>query len=225
MTIAFIFWGKYDGFNSALACANARANCPVIVIADRPHPMGKLLAETVGNWCSYSLSRWFVLLELGRKMPHIFPVFCCDWDVMIFQDLAKAYEPFQDCDFTVSMDGNMMSAVYGMNRVEPLEALCEVIKRDAKDKTLNDMEATARLAREGNWKVGNLFEIKNDSVFDHNIVCGSERFQMDGNVKRIVWHNQSPYFVRHDGGLVRANTIHCWGPFKSKPAELLKKAI
>lgn len=228
MNLVYIYWGHYDGFESVLACAKARANCLIKVIShDTAYKMDiqKRLAEHVGEWCSYSLARWFVLRDMARNDTEItFPIFCSDWDVMIFQDLGKAYEPFLEYDYTVSIDGGMSSAAYGVNNFEALDALCNLIEANMTDKTLNDMEAWARLTRTGNWKVGNLFEIKNDSVFDHNIVCGADRFEMVDGCKQVVWKDGSPYFKKHDRSFVKAITCHCWGPWKSKPAELLRKA-
>lgn len=224
MNLVFIHWGHYDGFKSVLACAKARCNCPIRVISAPVVTIQKELAAHVGEWCSYSLSRWFVLRDLVRKEPDLLPVFCCDWDVMIFQDLAKAYEPFKDFDYTVSIDGGMASAAYGVNNFEALDALCNLVQNNLTDKTLNDMEAWSRLTRTGKWKAGNLFEIKNDSVFDHNIVCGADRFEMVNGCKQVVWKDGYPYFKKHDCSLVKAATIHCWGPYKSKPDSLLKLA-
>lgn len=224
MNLVYIFWNHYDGFEFVLACAKARANCSIGVFRDREVEMQKQLAQHVGEWCSYSLARWFFLRDLTRRNPHLFPVFCSDWDVLVFQDLAKAYEPFMDYDYTVSIEGGMSSAAYGVNNFKALDALCNLIEANIGDKTLNDMEAWARLTRTGNWKVGNLFEIKNDSVFDHNIVCGGDTYEMVDGCKQVVWKDGSPYFKKHDRSLVKAVTIHAWGPWKSKPAELLRKA-
>lgn len=226
MNLIYIFWGSYDGFKSVLACAKARANCPIKVVENPQVPIQKRLAEHVGEWCSYSLARWFVLRDMAGECPttDFFPVFCSDWDVLIFQDLAKAYEPFLEYDYTVSIEGGMSSAAYGVNNFEALDALCKLIEANMTDKTLNDMEAWARLTRTGKWKVGNLFEIKNDSVFDHNIVSGGDTYEIVDGVKQVVWKDGSPYFKKHDRSFVKAVTIHAWGPWKSKPAELLRKA-
>ncbi len=89
------------------------------------------------------------------------------------------------------------------------------------------MEAWSRLSRKFNWKVGNLFETINGSVFDHNMHCGGERFVMDGPAKYIMWQDgppcYQPYFVRLDGALVAANSIHCWGTYKTRTREVLLK--
>lgn len=239
MTLVFITWGSYEGFQAVLSCAKARAGCRIIVISNNKvegvehiplsdFPIGQVmlgkLKPHVGEWAAYSLARWFVLRELLTPHPDMVPVFCADWDVMIFRDLAKAYTPFLDCDYTVSIDQDMSSAAYGVNNFAALDALCNLIADNQSDPTLNDMEAWARLTRTGKWKVGNLFEIHDESVFDHNIVCGADRFMMLDGCKEVTWLDGIPYFQLFDLTLIRATTIHCWGPWKSKPAELLRLA-
>ncbi len=238
MTLCFIFWGKYDGYKSVLACARARAGCPIIVISDGKPPEGvrhiplsdfptserlrRYMIPHIGRWCSFSLARWHVLREFARKEPDIFPVFCADWDVMIFRNLPDAYAPFKTFDYTNSQYTGMGSAPYGINNPAALEALCDLIEANATDTALNDMEAASRLERTGNWKVGNLFEIVNGSVFDHSAHCGGDRFQMAGEAKMVMYNNGLPYFSLHDGTLIMANTIHLWGSYKTRADEVAR---
>ena len=243
MTLVFIHWGHYAGFQDALACAIARAGCPIWVISDRPAPgrvkhlplstfptasrMRCEIAVHTGAWASFSLARWFVLRELITLHPEItFPIFCADWDVLIFRDLATAYKPFESFDYTVSMEGPMESAAYGINRPEPLHAFCRLVEclcaEGAKD--LNDMEAWSRNRRAHNWNVGNLFEIHDGSVFDHSMHCGADRFMMDGPTKKVLLESGQPYFVLKDSKIIAANTMHCWGSFKTRTAEVRKMA-
>ncbi len=155
-------------------------------------------------------------------------MFCADWDVMIFRNLPDAYAPFKTFDYTNSQYTGMGSAPYGINNPAALEALCDLIEANATDSTLNDMEAASRLERTGNWKVGNLFEIVNGSVFDHSMHCGGDRFQMEGEAKRVVYSDGNPYFLLHDGlltapeTLIAANTIHLWGSYKTRADEVAR---
>lgn len=247
MILVFIYWGNYDGLNAVLACAKARAECPIYVISDSQPPSGVnhipisdysiggrmmelFCSNNICRWAAFSLSRWYILRDfmISRELP--FPVFCADWDVMIFRNLAKSYEPFREKDFTVSYEGAMSSAAYGVNHIDPLNAYCTLIEKQAHDggdyaATLNDMEAWARTYRAHLFKVGNLHEIHNGSVFDHSMHCGQDRFAFDGEAKRLEFHEHNPYFVLKDGQTrIAANTIHCWGSYKHKPNELAKHA-
>ncbi len=237
MTLVFIFWGKYAGFEAVLACAKARAGCRIIVISDAKKPPQDVEHVRLGEfqdglrmrwtiemqsgdrWCSYSLARWFVLRELGEKQPDIFPVFCSDWDVMIFRNLAEAYAPFMEFDYTISREGGMESAAYGVNNPAALDAWCKLVEY-LTPCVPNDMEAWSRLTRTGVWDVGNLFEIRNGSVFDHNMHSGGDRFDMQGEAKKVAY-SADPYFELHDGTLIRANTMHLWGSYKSRAHEVL----
>jgi hypothetical protein len=86
------------------------------------------------------------------------------------------------------------------------------------------MEAWSRNRRAHDWKVGNLYEIHDNSVFDHSMHAGGERFVTDGPAMKVVFENQQPYFLSHDGSLVAANTLHCWGSYKTRTAEMRKLA-
>jgi hypothetical protein len=159
-----------------------------------------------------------------------FPVFCVDWDVMVFQDLQKAYIPFKEYDISVSFEGKMSSAAYCVNHISPLSSYCALIEQQAQEggdqaERLNDMEAWARTYRHFDLNIGDLHQIKNGTVFDHSMHCGQDRFEFDGQTKKLEFHDHNPYFVLKDGKTrILANTIHCWGSYKSKPNELVKNA-
>lgn len=247
MTLVFIMWtanGGYSGFANVLECAKRRANCPIWVISDQGAPGGvhhvpisefpvgdrvrdqysKHTAPVLGM----SVARWFVLRDFIKEHNPAFPIFCADWDVMIFRDLADAYAPFADCDYTVSMVGDADSAAYGVNRLEPLDAFCDMIdtmndENDPRAEMIDDMLAWQLNRETGPWNVGNLFEIRNDAVFDHNIHTGDGRFQMAGPTKKVVFRKGTPYFATLDGAPILANTIHCWGKYKTRTGKLLRK--
>jgi hypothetical protein len=87
------------------------------------------------------------------------------------------------------------------------------------------------------WKVGNLLldEVNGEKVsghFDTNMHMGEDQFIMEPSsvpawgpiTKKIEWVDNSPYFIRLDGTLAKANWIHCWGSYKFRTHELLEKA-
>jgi hypothetical protein len=232
----------YPGFTDVIESAKRRANCPIWVISDQPDPGGvnyvpisefpvgdemrARFARQMNPWSCLTLARWYVLRDFIRKYDPPFPIICMDWDVMIFRDLGAAYAPFEECDYTVSVLDGLDSAAYGINRMEPLEAFCDMVEGISDDnrpeaQQLNDMLAWRLFRGTAAWKVGDLFEIRDGSVFDHNIHCGADRFRMEGEAKQVVFLGGTPYFVALDGSLVVANTIHCWGTYKTRTRELM----
>lgn len=242
MTLVFIFWGEYAGFKDVLAAAVARAGCPIVVISDSSNPnvrgvehipvseykldhFYEAFKKHTVPWRARSLLRWFVLREFSRR-DAVFPLFCADWDVIILRNLQSSYAPFADCDFTVSRFETSSSAAYGINRMEPLDGFCEmlsewIVNSPEKLIEMNDMVAWSALSQINPWNIGDLFTITNGSVFDHNMHCGRDRFQFDGEAKKIVYADYHPNFLSLDGNLVPANTVHCWGSYKTRTREVI----
>ena len=241
MTLIYIFWGEYAGFEDVLACAKARAGCPIVVISDGPAPKGvthfsihdfqeaehirKIMAQHVSEWDSKCIARWFVLREFLKNRPEAYPVFCSDWDILIFQDLEKAHAPFLKFDYAVSIDEGAISATYAISAPGPLDVFCEMIgamftMSDPRATGLNDMGAWKHVTDTRKFSVGNLNLIVNDSIFDHNMHCGEKEFVFTGPAKRVVFTDGFPYFQKLDGALVKANTFHCWGTYKTRTKEM-----
>jgi hypothetical protein len=192
------------------------------------------------NCCQpMSIARWFVLRELVRNGEVSLPVFCSDWDILFFSPLKASTSPFLKHDFCLSTAYDLASphssAAYTVNAIAPLDAFCDLIEHICATGNqavkVNDMIGWSQVAASGKFSVGDLFSITNGSVFDHNIACGRDRFYMDNpsaeialRAKTIIWKDSSPYFVKLDQSLVKANTIHCWGTFKTKTSELCRLA-
>lgn len=248
MTVIFIAWGHYDGFKDAVKCAETFAGCPVHVVSENPVPcqnqhriqdcpqshalLTKLQRETGDNRWTY-LIRWLLLKEFIDLHPELDPPwFAPDWDVLFFRPLSESYQPFLQDDYVVSIHDEFpfpQSAAYCINTLGALVCFCELVHRIIGEHSaaykVDDMSTWAMMQRESPfWKVGDLNEIHNGSVFDHNIHCGKARFKMDGQAKRITWVNQKPEFTGLNGVPITANTIHCWGTYKGKTGDLLRKA-
>ncbi len=248
MTLIYIAWGKFDGFRDVLKCSEKHAGCPIYIVQEAllqecpemaavipmsNFPVGLKITRELENftthWFALSVARWFVLLDFIHTYRPKFPVFCSDWDVMIFRSLSEACAPFMEHDYCVSIQNGNPSAAYVVNRVEPLEYFCKTIRKmlDENDPgliNLQDMFAWKLISNSGKFNIGDLSQIKNDSIFDHNIHCGAKQFEMDGPAKKVVWEKGRPFFVQTDGKVVRANTIHCWGTYKTRTAEVLESA-
>lgn len=246
MTVVFIAWGNYSGFADTVKCARAFAGCPVFVLSDA-YVLGQepniskfnkyrawidrlktVVPHNKHTGAVLPAVRWFILEEWTEKFPQ-FPVFCADWDVMIMRKLDESYEPFRAYDYTISTDQGCQSAAYCINRPEPLRAYCDMLRSmintdsPALKGELNDMALWTANQRLHNWNVGNLWDVKNGSVFDHNMHCGADRFKVEPNGAKVIdCTDGKPSFVAHDGSLVRANTIHCWGTYKTRTGEIMK---
>jgi hypothetical protein len=251
MNLIYIFWGNYGGFLDVLACAQARAKCPIFVVSDGPPPPPghdthhlpisrfprvnrmRSLFESRNDpdqavWLAKTMTRWFILQELTRRHPGMFPLFCSDWDILLFSNLNDAYRPFLAGDISVTKDGSMGGPAYGINNAEALDKFCSHIEKLVVDRhplahNLNDMVAWG-LAPELGLRVSDLSQVVNGGVFDHNIHCDGGVFEMDGPTKRIVFGQQQPFFVTKAGEQVKAHCIHCWGSYKGRTAELRRQA-
>lgn len=211
----------------ALLCAQERAGCPVVVAMNPPLPDW----ASEYDWVRKSIWRWFVLRDLCNTQKITFPIFTCDWDMLIFRNMVKAYEPFLGYEICRSCDGKgAWAEAYGINSQGLLNEFCYFIQYVIMAmpellKDNGDMHAWDLFTKQQTLKTADLFEIVNNSVFDHNIHCGEERFVMEGNTKRIHFENGVPYFTRlTDNAPIAANLIHCWGDYKTKTRELVYRA-
>jgi hypothetical protein len=243
MTVVFIAWGSYAGFDDAVRCAVARAGCPVKVFSDPQisvpgascfHiPKSKyedvLLRLVPQKERARSLERWLVLYDLMMQYDLVPPVLLADWDMLLFSDLGEALKPFSDCDLGVTMDerGNA-SAAYFINRFRVLVAFESMVGTMVKCHSprlsvINDMVAWWDVRCFHGFKAGNLSEAHNGSVFDHNI-GESAGYDMRDGAKSVLWGNGIPYFTRSDKLMVSANVLHCWGPAKTRTTEFREAA-
>lgn len=248
MIVVFIAWNDYSGLVDAVDLAMLRSGCEVAVISEKKIKCSEWinihdfkshhLLATIENrtndrmLLSRSICRWFVLQEyLKSKTLDAFPVLCLDWDVLVFINLVEAYAPFCGFDFTHSVIDGHESAAYGINNRKSLDSFCDMILRMCEPgatsmNDMNDMMAWKLNRIQGNLTAGNLYEEINGSVFDHNVCLFGNRFADAGGAKKIVWKSGIPHFLdRSTGRPIKANTIHCWGSFKSRTSEMKKHAM
>ena len=245
MTLIYIFWGEFPGFTDVLACAKKRAGCPIIVVSDGAPPPGvkhipiqnfkyaetflKLAGKQVGKGMATCIARWFVLRDLLLTTPLNYPIFCSDWDILIFENLEKAHAPFLDFDYAVSTSDGISSAAYAINSRLPLDEFC------AKSESLfsnnepvaqnqNDMAIWRYVSGTGKFKVGNLNQVVDSRLFDHNMHCGESEFVFDGPAKRVQFVEGYPFFQAKDGSLIKAVTFHCWGTYHTRTKEMRERA-
>lgn len=248
------FWGEYGGTLPAVRCAIEHAGCPVYVAALSPigagefhsmvpytfseHIRQRLLEHCdgqCGNLHAHSIARWFVVREMIAKKHVALPVYVFDWDVLIFTNLLKSWIPFGADDYAVSIEvvnGKPYSTAPSyINRLEPLNAFCATVEWLLRtnapvldNSALDDMMVWSYTGKLFEWRVGNTAQIHNASVFDHHLMTQNGMFRLGDLGKRIEWVGGNPHFVHKDGRLIRANTLHCWGPFKNAENWLIQRS-
>lgn len=255
MNLFFIAWGTYGGFPATIKCAAARVNCPIFVVTDTPpfklpksahwvdlkrfFAVNVLLSKLLPNgWYDQakvaratSLARWFVLNKCMEILELDFPIFCADWDMMMFDNLERACEPFLHYDFARTVNHPNLddsNAAYLVCKREPLDAFCEIVEktnRTCDDPEFHDMAVWREVSKQGRWTYGDLTEIVNGSTFDLGVHCSLGKYRMAGKSKLVTFRDGHPYFtIDATGELIRAHNIHCWGEYKCREPLLLKQA-
>jgi len=252
MHLIFTSWGKYDGLLSALQCAQAHCGCPIHVLGEHDYNIGsfthiaelrksnavlerishQLLHDPFRTLHAPALARWFAIYEYAEATSLDFPIFTADTDFMVFGNLEKAFEPFAQFDFSVSFMGEARTAPYYISRREPLTAFCGFVESllgvdlaNQPVETVSDMTFWTQLAGLHGFNVGNTFEVKDGTVFDHHLLIHDGRFVMGDLGKRIEWIAGYPHFVlRNTKQKIKANTLHCWGPFKNAEYWFLERS-
>lgn len=253
MNVIIASTGFMPSLSDCIRSFSARSNCPVHIIADRSvvghvsasfadydlGPASKQLVE----WGHFPTLRWLATNAYVKARHINGPLFCPDWDLMCFSDLNIACEPFLKFDVCQTRDmgpgrlneGNWAAASF-VGNVEVLDAFCDYATKVVTTKpwgtnhcAYNDMAVWSYFVGESKVIRGDMSEIKNGSVFDHN-VCVPDLYEVENDdggfpTKRIFWKNGRPHFSRSgDSQLIQAHTIHCWGSYKQRTHELLLRA-
>lgn len=181
--------------------------------------------------------RWFVVRDYLEDKKIDGHVMVPDWDVTITGSIADAISTFSRDDVYT---GPGMAA-YGFRDRAILRAFCDFVmslysgKSPAVGPNFNDRIAWQLFCKTFGFSQAVPHRVINGAVFDANMTLsthsegyrldGMEVFSMEGGCKQIVWKDMDPYFVlSHDGDLVRAVWIHCWGPAKQKLSEIAKRS-
>jgi hypothetical protein len=245
----------YGGVMDAVRAAEVRSGCRVWLISDYPEHMGsrpgtlhtksywstvdKLLSDATvearKGWHTAGLCRWLILRDFIKSEPRLtWPILPLDYDVMVFSDLTKAYEPLLGYDFCLPIYGIGTCAAYSVHNTASLNAAVDLMFEMTKTRPeLNDMALWSAMYNSKQWNVGNLVPEINGGMFDMSIHRSEEGYMMEPSTepmwgpetKKITWKDGFPHFTRRsDGGLVRAHWIHCWGSYKNRTKELLRTA-
>ena len=175
--------------------------------------------------------RWFAIKNFVDKHS-IDKFFYSDSDVLIYCDISKEQEKFQDYRYTLTH--NISAGISFINDTTILQEYCKLIT-DAYsgedlfnfDKARNhylllqkhgraggvcDMTFWEILRNKGNpGLVGETSAILEGSTFDHNI-NGDDGYEMKEGVKKVVWENNTPYCIQvSTGRKIKFNCLHFQG--------------
>lgn len=178
-----------------------------------------------------STFRWICLLGAMRSGWIPESIMCIDYDVLLFSSTEEACEPFAGNDIICAKSslGKTAQCPSVLLGCKALEEVVRNINNDIfKHRRFScDMGFWNNIYNSGRYECVNaeLEHQDSQSTFDGNIGCDTHsQFECDPDgYKSIFWHGRKPYFKRRIGGLVRAHTIHCWGKYKSRTAELNRK--
>lgn len=197
----------------------------------------------------FCFQRWFIIRDYMRARG-LNSAIHLDSDVLVFSDLAEAFDPFRDCDFTLSYGrGGYCGHSMLINSREAIELFCgyalemfseknqRLILDVQRDRTLellnlkkeliplNDMRLLGRFRENWEFIVGETTAFYNDSTFDHYIASPQSGFEMAGEIKRFQWQDGRPFcHHRRLNRLIRFHTIHLQGGWKRILGELIRLA-
>ena len=193
------------------------------------------------------LQRWFYLLEHMRRHA-LDAVFYHDTDVLFFSTATRVRElygtsldyaavcilPLEDSTAIANMSAHSSYwtrpaledfCYYQIRQYTDKDSRADLIERKRRHAAqgrlggICDMTLISDFARQARIPVGNLLEIKNDSVFDHGIHLGDGdikgAFLMRANAKIVRKIGRDYYFIRAaDEKPILALSIHCQGVYK-----------
>lgn len=256
MKVLFFGDKKFVNYAFTIACADAFSGCEVEYCSDAAfsgvgkatwRPFAKIIQNAVADYpalahiipvtghslCKWSLVRWFATLEMWKQHDSNEPMFCADWDVLIFRDLNITTKPFMDKYWSVSKhEVDAWSSPYLVLHREVVENFCKYVsachasgRLPIGTNGISDMAAWTAFARDTCYVPGDLNRIVNDSLFDGNNLLNLHGLLVrESDGKRIVWVDKKPYFVMADTErLIAANTIHCC-TWKDRIPEFVKQA-
>jgi hypothetical protein len=245
--------------HDALECARRFSGCRVVALAEVPEPgwddaapylhSAKRAGDYIKTYCDQNnaikshndygvlpfMQRWFVIHEYIKATRLAGPIFNCDWDMLVFQNLDEHFRKLNGPRFDYGHFIDYDNVETGRTAPGPvynhasIAFFCEVMTSLCKYRPRyqcihsGDMwwwNAICEMGRYQGFDAG----IETDgAVFDSNIHRGEGRYEFQGGAKQILFRNKSPYFIRkHDDCPVKAVGIHCFMSWKKRTGELME---
>ncbi|WP_300377878.1 hypothetical protein [Brachyspira sp.] len=181
------------------------------------------------------MQRWIIIKDFMKEYK-INECLHIDSDILIFSNLDEALKPFYNYDISLA---NKLALTMYIRDVKVLEEFSKYLLLKYTDEneinklknmyyndpyrvnngvagTISDMDISRDFFSNTNLSVGNLSEIKDDSVFDFGIVYGSPNFEMlkkdKYEMKKIFFENDIPFCNYNDENInkkIRFHSLHC----------------
>lgn len=253
----------HKGYQDYLECTIRQASNKneVYLIGDTNPNINNVKFENLSNyWCScdeftnnythlnttpqdyevFCYQRWFVLRDFMIDKG-LNTIFYCDSDVMLFTDVTKEWEKFNQFEMTLL---HRTAAIASFITINALQNLCKLIIETYKNKdSYNYRKITSHyyVRRDcglaggvcdmtfleffhycsdcggGPGKVGEMMYIIDDSTYDHNINVPDQGFDFKNGMKDFKIRNGVPYVynnrLKKD---IKFNSLHFQGSTKNK---------
>ena len=186
----------------------------------------------------FCFMRWFIILELMRKRK-IRQITYIDSDMMLYEEMGSEFSDL--CSYDLALTGVVPPVL--VNNIEALDDFCTFIQRGYSTPSFVELikerfEAMQAAGLPGgicdmtfwelfkastSFKIYDLLECRNDSVYDGNISV-PEGFEMEAGRKRIFWRSGIPYGFRADThSPLRFKVLHFQGYAKSLISDFLSE--
>lgn len=187
----------------------------------------------------FCYQRWFILKNFMEK-NNINTVFYCDSDVMLFTNVTKEWEKFNQYDMTLL---HRTAAIASFITIDGIRSLCNLIMSTYKNKdsyNYKKIESHFNVRRDcglpggvcdmtllelfhycsdcggGPGKVGEMMQIINDTTYDHNINVPDQDFEFNGTHKNFKITDGVPYiYNKRLGRVIKFNSLHFQGSSKN----------
>lgn len=181
-----------------------------------------------------SINRWFVFYDycLANGIKTFFSL---DSDVLIFGDLDKTEKVWGETPISVQYVSSCTMSTLGCCFIRDISIIADfgawlmqlyqtkkVVERLGGD--VCDMGLWTLFLRDRpEWRWNDLYQPREGTVFDCNLTL-TDGWKAENGSKAFVWKNHKPYAV-YKGQEVQLNSMHCWGPWKTRMEELWRRSI
>ena len=229
----------------ARECALRFSGCEVAALSDMPgsgwYNYDYLIDdEWLPLWdgLAGAVKRWVIIEAYCRRHRVTTPIFSCDWDLLIFENLQTHFAKLKsnEYDFGHCVDRRypegLTSAPCLVNNHQCIKVYCQTVlamcqlAHPCKRIQWADMSWWNRLREYADsWKVFNAGQETDDAILDPNINLDTDIYEDEDGRKKVVFVDKKPHFVRkQDRQHVNAVGVHCFMAYKERTGELMSQS-